>query len=154
MPLTLKIPTGDTIEAKDYKTAYAVLKSYWVPHASDSFFRSMLSARLQRDLTHTPPALIVMIMVAGASLLPGEPGERLTPMDNAPVVDPDKLKAGRESTRLTQPEVGFLFGFHSGIVIDFTTVSAHENGRRTVSREQAEVYAKIYKVPVISLYRG
>lgn len=71
---------------------------------------------------------------------------------NQPTVNGKKLQELREAHYLTQREVGWLFGLYTGHVIDYTTVSAHESGRRGVGGPEAKTYAQIYKVQTTELY--
>lgn len=58
----------------------------------------------------------------------------------------NRLSEQREKSRLTQKEVAKLLD------IDFTTVSAHENGRRGLTQSEIKKYAALYKVESYELF--
>lgn len=58
----------------------------------------------------------------------------------------NRLREQREKSRLTQKEVAKLLD------IDFTTVSAHENGRRGLTAAEIGKYAHLYKVQSYELF--
>lgn len=58
----------------------------------------------------------------------------------------NRLSEQREKSRLTQKEVAKLLD------IDFTTVSAHENGRRGLTQPEIKKYAALFKVESYELF--
>lgn len=58
----------------------------------------------------------------------------------------NRLRELREDRRLTQQEVAKLLD------IDHTTVSRHESGSRSLSPEDIQKYARLYKVESYELF--
>lgn len=61
-------------------------------------------------------------------------------------VQPNRLSELREQSRLTQEEVGKLMDLAP------STVSKHEAGTRSLSQENIERYAAIYKVRTFEIF--
>jgi len=58
----------------------------------------------------------------------------------------NRLKALRLRSRLTQKEVGKILD------MDFSTVSKHESGTRSLSPKEIEAYSKLYKVSSYEIF--
>jgi transcriptional regulator with XRE-family HTH domain len=57
----------------------------------------------------------------------------------------------RRLCRMSQSDIAWMMSKHLGNVIDFTTISTHENNRRNPSIDQLTAYAKVFKVPIYYL---
>lgn len=58
----------------------------------------------------------------------------------------NRLRELREARMLTQAEVGLILG------LDYSTVSKHESGDRSISFENLEKYARLFKVSTSEIY--
>lgn len=63
------------------------------------------------------------------------------------MIVPNRVKELRESRSLTQKELGKL------IDKDHTVVNKHENHQRPLTKDDAQAYARVFKVETVELYR-